>query len=217
MRRTGVTPSVFLLFLFFLLLSKPPPCSSFSFPFSNYHAVLSLSHSLFSRVANLRETRGDYDGASRARSIARKLENGMGIGFWKVMWNVGWDYARNYAWRDATSFEMFGAFSDLNEILRGLSDFSSVSSDRERVKWMNRNYENLFRVSKSLFGKFRKVFRQPQGPVKEVMETLQKEVLEGDLLKDCLELGSTDLKGLITVLKDISSKYTSTFSTRAEL
>lgn len=85
----------------------------------------------------------------------------MGIGFWKVMWNVGWDYARNYAWRDATSFEMFGAFSDLNEILRGLSDFSSVSSDRERVKWMNRNYENLFRVSKSLFGKFRKVFRQP--------------------------------------------------------
>ncbi|KAG5622270.1 hypothetical protein H5410_007488 [Solanum commersonii] len=212
MRRTGVTPSIFLLFLFFLLLSKPSPCSSFSFPFSNYHAVFSLSHSLFSRVANLREARGDYDGAARARSIARKLENGMGIGFWKVMWNVGWDYA----WRDATSFEMFGAFSDLNEILRGLSDFSSVSSDTERVKWMNRNYENLFRVSKSLFGKFRKVFRQP-GPVKEVMETLQKEVLEGDLLKDCLELGSTDLKGLIMVLKDISSKYTSTFSTRAEL
>lgn len=56
-----------------------------------------------------------------------------------------------------------------------------------------------------------------QGPLKEVMETLQKEVLEGDLLKDCLELGSTDLKGLLTVLKDISSKYTSTFSTRADL
>lgn len=61
------------------------------------------------------------------------------------------------------------------------------------------------------------IFILKQGPVKEVMETLQKEVLEGDLLKDCLELGSTDLKGLITVLKDISSKYTSTFSTRAEL
>ncbi|XP_055806557.1 uncharacterized protein LOC129875145 isoform X2 [Solanum dulcamara] len=216
MSRTGATPSIFLLFLFFLVLSKPSPCSSFSFPFSNYHAVFSLSHSLFSRVANLREARGDYDGASRARSIAKKLENGMGIGFWKVMWNVGWDYARNYAWRDATSFEMFGAFSELNEILRGLSDFSSVSSDRERVNWMNRNYENLFTFSKSLFGKFRKVFRQP-GLLKEVIETLQKEVLEGDLLKDCLELGSTDLKGLIMVFKDISSKYTSTFSTRADL
>lgn len=163
MPRTGVTPSIFLLFIFFLLLSKPSPCSSFSFPFpfSNYHAIFSLSHSLFSRVANLREARGDYDGADRARSIARKLENGMGIGFWKVMWNVGWDYARNYARRDATSFEMFGAFSEMNEILRGLSDFSSISSDRERVSWINRNYENLFRVSKSLFGKFRKVFRQP--------------------------------------------------------
>lgn len=132
------------------------------------------------------------------------------------MWNVGWDYARNYAWRDAASFEMFGAFSELNEILRGVSEFTSVGSDRERVKWMNRNYENLLRASKSLFGKFRMVFRQP-GPLKEAMETLQKEVLEGDLLKDCLELGSTDLKDLITVFKDISSQYTSTFSTRADL
>ncbi|PHU26015.1 hypothetical protein BC332_04347 [Capsicum chinense] len=215
MRSTIVTPSIFLLFL--LLLSNPLPSSSFSFPFSNYHTLFSLSHSLFSRIANLRESRGDYKGADRARSIARKLENCLGIGFWKVMWNVGWDYARNYAWRDATSsFEMFGALSELNEILRGLSEFTSVGSDSERVSWMKRNYDNLFRVSKSLFGRFRKVFRQP-GPLKEALETLQKEILEGDLLKDCLELGSADLKGLITIFKDISSKYTSAFSSRADL
>ncbi|CAN4082146.1 unnamed protein product [Withania somnifera] len=213
MHGTAGSPSPFLLFFFFfLLLSNPSTCSSFSFPFSNYHTLFSLSHSLFSRVANLRESRGDYDGAARARSIAKKLENFLGIGFWKVIWNVGWDYA----WRDATSFEMFGALSELNEILLGITEFTSVSSDRERVKWMNRNYENLFRVSKSLFGKFRRVFRQP-GPLKEVVETLQEEVLEGGLLKDCLELGSTDLKGLIMVFKDISSKYTSAFSTRADL
>ncbi|XP_009769557.1 uncharacterized protein [Nicotiana sylvestris] len=217
MRRTGVTPPISLLLLFFLLLSNPLPSSSFSFPFSNYRTLFSVSHSLFSRVANLREARGDSAGAARARSIAIKLENGLGIGFWKVMWNVGWDYARNYAWRDTTSFDMFGALSELNEILRGLSDFSSVSSDRERVNWMNRNYENLFRVSKSLFGRFRKMFRHSQGPLKEVTETLQKEVVDGDLLKDCLELGANDLKGLIMVFKDISSKYTSTSSTRTDL
>lgn len=49
------------------------------------------------------------------------------------------------------------------------------------------------------------------------METLQKEVVDGDLLKDCLELGANDLKGLIMVFKDISSKYTSTSSTRTDL
>ncbi|KAK4347295.1 hypothetical protein RND71_033634 [Anisodus tanguticus] len=212
MRITGV-----ILFLFFFLVSNLLPCSSFYFPFSNYHAIFSLSHSLFSRVANLREARGDYDSAERARSIARKLENGLGSGFWKVMWNVGWDYARNYAWRDATtSFEMFDALSEFNEMLRGLTEFTSASSDRERVNWINRNYEILLKVSRSLFGRFRNVFRQ-SGPLKEVIDTLQKEVLEDGLLKDCLELGTTDLKGLLMVFKDISSKYTSTSSTRAEL
>ncbi|XP_059289865.1 uncharacterized protein LOC132043374 [Lycium ferocissimum] len=205
--------SIFLLLLLFLV-SNPLPCTcSFTFPFSNYHTLFSLSHSLFSRVANLREARGDYVGADRARSIARKLENGLGIGFWKVMWSVGWDYVRNYGWRDA---DMFGALSELNEMLRGLTEFSSVSSDRERLDWIKRNYDNLFKVSTSLFGRLRNVFGQ-SGPLKEVIETLQKEVLEGDLLKDCLELGSTDLKGLLMVFKDISSKYTSTSSTRAEL
>ncbi|XP_060194083.1 uncharacterized protein LOC132623355 [Lycium barbarum] len=198
-------------FLLLFLVSNPSPCSSsFTFPYSNYHILLSLSHSLFSRVANLREARGDYHAADRARSIARILENGLDIGsFWNIMWSVAWDYD----WRDAAaSFDM----SELNQLLRGLTEFSTVGSDRERVDWIYRNYHNLLKVSTSLFGRLRKVFRQ-SGPLEEVIETLQKEVLEGDLLKDCLELGTTDLKGLLMVFKDISSKHTSTSSTGADL
>lgn len=49
------------------------------------------------------------------------------------------------------------------------------------------------------------------------MEAVQKEIVEGDLLKDCLELGGNDFKGLIQVLKDIALQYTSTSSTRSDL
>ena len=48
-----------------------------------------------------------------------------------------------------------------------------------------------------------------QGPLREVVETVQKEVVEGDLLRDCLELGSNDLKGLVQILKDIALQYSS--------
>lgn len=42
------------------------------------------------------------------------------------------------------------------------------------------------------------------------MQMLQKEVVEGELLRDCLELGSDDLKGLIQIVKDIALQYSST-------
>lgn len=46
-----------------------------------------------------------------------------------------------------------------------------------------------------------------QGPLRELVLTLQKEVVEGDLLRDCIELGADDLKGLIQVFKDIAIQY----------
>lgn len=46
-----------------------------------------------------------------------------------------------------------------------------------------------------------------KGPLREVVETVQREVVERDLLRDCLELGSNDLKGLIQVFKDIALQY----------
>ncbi|CAH9113569.1 unnamed protein product [Cuscuta europaea] len=205
-----------ILFVFFLVLSKPTPSSSIPLPFYNFQTLLSLSHSLLDRVANHRAARGDALGSARARSLARSIERGLGLGFWKLMWNLGWDYARNYAWRDAMSFEMLGTVSDLNELLTALGEFSRVGSDVEsRVAWVSRNYRNVFKVATNLSGKLLKVFRQ-SGPLKEVMETVQKELVDGDLLKDCLELGGNDLKGLIQVLKDIAVQFTST-STRTDL
>ncbi|GER41503.1 protein kinase superfamily protein [Striga asiatica] len=47
------------------------------------------------------------------------------------------------------------------------------------------------------------------GPLRKAVEVLQQEVLEGGLLKYCLELGSNDLKGLIQVVKDIAFQYSS--------
>lgn len=49
-----------------------------------------------------------------------------------------------------------------------------------------------------------------QGPLREVVETVQREVVEGELLRDCLELGSNDLKGLIQIFKEIALQYSST-------
>ena len=45
--------------------------------------------------------------------------------------------------------------------------------------------------------------------MREVVETVQKEVVEGGLLKDCLQLGSNDLKGLIMILKDFALSFSS--------
>ncbi|KAL7129791.1 hypothetical protein ABFS83_13G091500 [Erythranthe nasuta] len=186
---------------FFLSLLVLSSTLTNSFLLSNYHTLFSLSHSLTSRVATLRSARGDYEGAARARKLAINLERGLGVGFYKFAWNVGWDYVKNYAWRDTMSFGTLGGLlSDLNELLGSLSELNRINSDAERLAWVSRNYKNALRVSKSLFSRLLKVFRQ-SGPLRELVETLQKEVMEGGLLKDCLELGSDDLKGLLQVFK----------------
>ncbi|KAL7089221.1 hypothetical protein ACP275_13G175600 [Erythranthe tilingii] len=202
------------LFLSLLVLSST---LTHSFLLSNYHTLFSLSHSLTSRVATLRSARGDYEGAARARKLAINLERGLGVGFYKFAWNVGWDYMKNYAWRDTMSFGTLGGLlSDLNELLGSLSELNRINSDAERVAWVSRNYKNALRVSKSLFSRLLKVFRQ-SGALRELVETLQKEVMEGGLLKDCLELGSDDLKGLLQVFKDIALQYASSAAPKTDL
>ncbi|PIN04342.1 hypothetical protein CDL12_23117 [Handroanthus impetiginosus] len=182
---------------------------SHSFSFSNYQALFSLSHSLTSRVATLRAARGDLEGAARARKLAHNIERGLGLGFYKFAWNVGWDYVKNYGSGDAVSFETLGGvLSDVNELLGALGELNQIQSDAERVAWVGRNYKDALRVSKSLFGRLLKVFHH-SGPLREVVVILQQEILEGDLLRDCLELGADDLKGLLQVLKDIALQYAS--------
>ncbi|KAH6766245.1 hypothetical protein C2S52_017228 [Perilla frutescens var. hirtella] len=87
-------------------------------------------------AANLRAVRGDAKGAARAQALARNLEFGLGLGFYKDAWSVVWDYMKNYAWNDAMSFrDLSGVVYDLNELLGILRDLSWVRSDAERVAW----------------------------------------------------------------------------------
>lgn len=218
MAKTKPQLSTALLLLLFLLLTTTITTTAFSFSrsYSQYKTLFSLSHSLLTRVSNLRASRGDISGSNRAKLIAQKLERGLGFGFWGLSWSVGWDYAINYAWGHFDYRELYGAVSEMNELLRFLGELTRSGSEIERTTWVAGNYKNVLSVAQSVLRRLVKVFRQ-SGPLKEVVETVQREVVEGDLLRDCLELGSNDLKGLVQIVKDLSSQfYSSSSSTTSQ-
>ena len=86
----------------------------------------------------------------------------MGLGFYDLIQTMGSDYLKNYAWRDTmTSFEMLSSVPDLNELMRAvneltraMNELTRLESQMERVAWLQRNYKDALRVSKSLFGRF---------------------------------------------------------------
>lgn len=49
------------------------------------------------------------------------------------------------------------------------------------------------------------------------MQIIQKEMLDGDFLRDCLELGGNDLKSLVQILKDWALQYYPSSSFGSEL
>ncbi|KAI5571027.1 hypothetical protein BDE02_11G066600 [Populus trichocarpa] len=199
--------------LLFLLLTITITTTAFSFSrsYSQYKTLFSLSRYLLTRVSNLRASRGDISGSNRAKLIAQKLDRGLGFGFWGLSWSVGWDYAINYAWGHFDYRELYGAVMEMNELLRFLGELTRSGSEIERTTWVAGNYKNVLRVAQSVLRRLVKVFHQ-SGPLKEVVETVQREVVEGDLLRDCLELGSNDLKGLVQIVKDLSSQFYSSSS-----
>ncbi|KAB1221485.1 hypothetical protein CJ030_MR2G020837 [Morella rubra] len=209
---TSESPStyrVFVLLLLLLLTNAPKPSHSLSF--SQYQTLVSLAHSLTTRVANLRASRGDLSGSQRAKRIAEQLERGQGLGLLGFTWSAGWDYVKNYAWRwtEVSYVDLYSAVSDANELLRLLGDLTQRDSDADRAAWVGRNYENVLGISKSLFKKLLNLFRQ-SGTLREVVETVQIEVVEGELLRDCLQLGTKDLKGILQIVKDLGLQFYST-------
>ncbi|KAI3676778.1 hypothetical protein L1987_86391 [Smallanthus sonchifolius] len=213
-------PPVLLHLLTLILLTSPPSSSSLPIPTpSSFHSLFSLSHSLLTRVANLRAARGDISGSIRAKTLAQNIQkHSREFSFYGVMWSVGWDYLKNYAWRDvrSASVEMMGAVSDMNELVKGLNELTRLESEVDRVEWVRRNYATLLKVSKSLFNRLLKVFSQ-SGPLKDAVEMVRTEIVDGGLLQDCLELGSSDLKGVIQILKDVTLQYASSSSSKTEL
>lgn len=149
----------FLFLTLLLLLTSPLPSNSLFF--TPYQTLFSLSHSLITRVANLRASRGDHSGAARAKLVAEKLERWRGLGLWGFMGSMGWDYARNYAWGDLDSLEMYRAVKDVNELMKCINELTRMDSEGNRVDWVRRNYGNVLRVLKSLFTRLLQVFRKP--------------------------------------------------------
>ncbi|KAL0011494.1 hypothetical protein SO802_006602 [Lithocarpus litseifolius] len=220
MAKTTPSRTISLISILFLLLTiapEPTRSLSLSLSFAQYRTVVSLSRSLMMRVANLRASRGDVSGSRRAHLIAEKLEkleSGLSLGFFGLTWSLGGDYLKNYARRDLYYAEKYGVVSDLNELLKSVSELTRASSDAEGATWVRRNYQNVLGVSTSLFKKLLKVFAE-SGTLREAVKVAEIEVVQGGLLKDCLELGSNDLKGLLQILKDLASSGNANTNTNA--
>jgi hypothetical protein len=157
MAKTTPSSTISLIFIFFLLLATAPE-PSHSLSFSQYQTVVSLAHSLMTRVANLRASRGDLAGSRRAQLIADRLN--LGLGSWGLTWSMGWDYVKNYAWREVNYAELYGVVSDMNELLRCVGELTRSDSDAERASWVGRNYQKVLGITSSLFKKLLKVFSQ---------------------------------------------------------
>ncbi|KAK9714487.1 hypothetical protein RND81_06G098100 [Saponaria officinalis] len=173
--------------------------------FSLSHTLLSLSSTLLHRVATLRFSRADVSDALRAKILAGKLELLMDLRFWPTVFSLCWDLYRNYAWLETVSFKDKGEFNEL--MTRALSELPRVRNGSEWTAWVERNYENVRRVFYSVITRLHSVFTK-SGPIKELVETLKEEMEEGDFIKDCLEVGAKDIRGLIQILKELSSPYT---------
>ncbi|XP_028188108.1 uncharacterized protein LOC114374641 isoform X2 [Glycine soja] len=138
---------------FIILTTAPSPSQSLSFSsYFRYRNLFSLSHSLLIGVANLRAARGDVAGADRARSIADGLDQGTVFGFLKLLWTL--------SWTDMSFTDLYGAVSDMNELLRGLTELTRLESVAERSAWVSRNYQSVLTVFKSLSRKLLKALGQ---------------------------------------------------------
>ncbi|EHA8592322.1 hypothetical protein COCNU_contig69425513G000010 [Cocos nucifera] len=197
-------PFLLPLFLLFLLAQPPPPASGLWL--GQLGTLLSLSRTLLTRVANARAARGELAGAARARKIADQLRL-LGGGEGKGIWSLGWDFARNYAWRGRLpTAEVSGAASQL---LAALVEFSRIESPAERSRWALRNYRNLLALSDSILQKLLHALSR-SGPLKAMVLVIQKEAVEGELIRDCLEVGAADLEGLVRIARGVFfSSYSS--------
>ena len=87
-------------------------------------------------------------------------ERGLGMGFWSYLGSAGCDYLKNYAGRDVSYSEMYGAVSGTNKLLCRMGELIRAESYVERVAWVGRNYQNVLRLFSSKLRRLPKVFRQ---------------------------------------------------------
>lgn len=181
--------------------------------FQSWRKVSSLLQSIMSRVAALRASRGDLTGAQRATTIAEGLHST--VRWWRIVGSAGWDYIVNYAWRESFSrpTQYAQVLSHFNELLSAFDELMQSRSETEKVQWISRNYQRVLSISKSLLQKLLAIFSQ-SGPLRETIMAIQKEISDGELIRDCLQLGAADVKGLLQVVKDMIIRLLAASSSR---
>ncbi|XP_020579936.1 uncharacterized protein LOC110024358 [Phalaenopsis equestris] len=159
---------------------------------AQWGTLISLSHSLMNRVATARAARGDHDAADRARRIADKIHS---LGGGRGIWSAGWDYAWNYAFRGG--IPSAETYRSVSKVMALLAEFYRLESNEERTGWLFKNYPRVMDQSSLLS------FFSRSGVLREAVLMMQKEVVEGELLRDCLKVGGADLEGLVRVARDM--------------
>ncbi|AED95281.1 hypothetical protein AtNW77_Chr5g0129381 [Arabidopsis thaliana] len=216
-KTSPATIKLFTVLFLILTISSPSPkfVNAFTFPFSftQYKTLISISRSLLLRVANLRASRGDALGSSRVRAMADEIDRGLGLGFISRAWSVGWDYMWNYAWRKGgiDYGEMYGAIGDLNELMGLVTEFNRAESNADKASSVARSYGKALRVSNKLLRRLLRIFAK-SGALREFWEMVQAEVVDGELLQDCLEVGGNDVKSLLQIAKDMAVQFFSSQS-----
>lgn len=196
-----------------LLLLFPPPPRAYALhvPLREVASLLSLSHSLLTRIAVARADRGDAAAAARARRIASHLS----ILSSRGAWALGWDYLRHYAFSSAAGCGLSCATAAAR-LLAAAAEASRLKSPVVAAQWLRRNYDDLRADTTKILSGLLAAFSQ-QGPLREVVLDVKWEVEEGELLKDCLKVGAKDLEGLLIIAKDLMFGASRASPPRSEL
>ncbi|XP_047058739.1 uncharacterized protein LOC124665372 [Lolium rigidum] len=211
-RASRFHPTLPLIAIALLLLFPPPPRThALRVPLREVASLLSLSHSLLTRVAVARADRGDAAAAARARRIASHLSLLSSRGAWAL----GWDYLRHYAFSSAAGCGLSCATAAAR-LLAAAAEASRLSSPVDAAQWLGRNYADLRAAATKLLSGLLAAFSE-QGPLREVVLDVKWEVEEGGLLKDCLQVGAKDLEGLLIIAKDLMFGASRASSPHSEL
>ncbi|KAL2341063.1 hypothetical protein Fmac_009003 [Flemingia macrophylla] len=173
----------------------------------SYSTLFSLEEKLRVSVFVLEFHMGDHKHSNSDRVIESfSMLGHHSFLSWRRRVGIGYSLLWTWSWTEFSFADVYGVVSEVNELLRVLTELARLESVAERSAWVSRNYRNVLALSKSLSTKFFKAFRQ-SGVMREIGETFQKEVVEGGLIRDCLELGNNDLKALIQVFKDLLLQF----------
>jgi hypothetical protein len=135
-RRRAPRPVLPVLVLFLLFASSlPPHASALRVPLRQITTLVSLSHSLVSRVAASRAARGDAAAAARARRIASLLS-------YRGAWGLGWDFLRHYAFSSTAGCGLSCAASAAR-LLAAAKEASRLRSTIDVAQWMRRHYGDV--------------------------------------------------------------------------